>query len=430
MATLSYTAAQIDTLLGKADTAVQPTTTGDLDNLATSTKTDLVSAINETFQSASNGKALVAAAITDKGVTTAATDSYATMASNIAAIPTGTTEAEEKDVNFIDYDGTILYSYTKAEFANLSEFPANPLHTGLTARGWNWTLSDAKTYVAANGGLWIGQLYYDANGSTEIDIQLEQGRLAPYLGLGINGTVTIDWGDNSTADTVTGTSLTTRIATQHTYSASGAYTIKITPTSGSFAFLGTSSIFTLSANNNTSSYNRVYANSAVAVRLGTNVVLGSYSFNYWTSLKSIVIPSGITTFGDYVFQYCYSLHHLSIPKGAAVGYGMLQNCYPLKKISIPSGISKINNSFLANCNGLSSITIPSEITTINASAFSGCGGLAEIHFKPASPPSVGNSNAFSNLPTDCKIYVPTGKKSAYTSASYYPSSSTYTYVEE
>lgn len=86
MATLSYTAAQIDTLLGKADTAVQPTTTGDLNNLATSTKTDLVSAINETFQSASNGKALVAAAITDKGVTTAATDSYATMADNIATL--------------------------------------------------------------------------------------------------------------------------------------------------------------------------------------------------------------------------------------------------------------------------------------------------------------------------------------------------------
>lgn len=86
MATLSYTAAQIDTLLGKADTAVQPATTGDLDNLATSTKTDLVSAINETFTSVSNGKSLIAAAITDKGVATAASDSFATMASNIALI--------------------------------------------------------------------------------------------------------------------------------------------------------------------------------------------------------------------------------------------------------------------------------------------------------------------------------------------------------
>jgi len=88
MANLSYTAAEIDTLLGKADTAVQPETTGDLDNLATSTKTDLVSAINETFTSVSDGKTVIAAAITDKGVTTAATDSFSTMASNIALITT------------------------------------------------------------------------------------------------------------------------------------------------------------------------------------------------------------------------------------------------------------------------------------------------------------------------------------------------------
>ena len=89
MATLNYTAAQIDALLAKADTSVQPATTGDLDNLATSTKTDLVSAINETFTNVSNGKSLIAAAITDKGVATAASDSFATMASNIALIPSG-----------------------------------------------------------------------------------------------------------------------------------------------------------------------------------------------------------------------------------------------------------------------------------------------------------------------------------------------------
>lgn len=89
MATLNYTAAQIDALLAKADTSVQPATTGDLDNLATSTKTNLVAAINETFTNVSSGKTLIAAAITDKGVTTAATDSFSTMATNIAAIPSG-----------------------------------------------------------------------------------------------------------------------------------------------------------------------------------------------------------------------------------------------------------------------------------------------------------------------------------------------------
>ena len=57
-------------------------------------------------------------------------------------------------------------------------------------------------------------------------------------------------------------------------------------------------------------------------------------------------------------------------------------------------------------------------------------GLKELHFKPTTPPAVANANAFTGLPTDCVIYVPTGKLSAYTSAQNYPSSASYTYVEE
>ena len=43
-------------------------------------------AIDEVFQSVSNGKTLIAAAITDKGVSTAASDSFATMAGNIESL--------------------------------------------------------------------------------------------------------------------------------------------------------------------------------------------------------------------------------------------------------------------------------------------------------------------------------------------------------
>ena len=54
----------------------------------------------------------------------------------IAAIPTGggVVEADWNDVCFWDYDGTLLYSYSAADFANLSELPANPSHDGLTAK--------------------------------------------------------------------------------------------------------------------------------------------------------------------------------------------------------------------------------------------------------------------------------------------------------
>lgn len=45
--------------------------------------------IKEVFQSVSNGKDLIASAITDKGIETDATDTFATMAQNIGEIQTG-----------------------------------------------------------------------------------------------------------------------------------------------------------------------------------------------------------------------------------------------------------------------------------------------------------------------------------------------------
>lgn len=62
---------------------------GSVDTLETDAKDTLVDAINELFTSASNGKAQLAAAITGKGVDTAATDSFSTMAGNIESISAG-----------------------------------------------------------------------------------------------------------------------------------------------------------------------------------------------------------------------------------------------------------------------------------------------------------------------------------------------------
>ena len=58
------------------------------------------------------------------------------------------------------------------------------------------------------------------------------------------------------------------------------------------------------------------------------------------------------------------------------------------------------------------------------------GTLEELHFTATTPAAISVSSSFNNLNTSCKIYVPAGTLSAYTSAQYYPSASTYTYIEE
>ena len=69
-----------DVISADMSTAVYDNTTSG------ATATNVQDAIDEVFQSVSNGKTLIAAAITDKGVTTAASDSFSTMASNIESL--------------------------------------------------------------------------------------------------------------------------------------------------------------------------------------------------------------------------------------------------------------------------------------------------------------------------------------------------------
>lgn len=58
---------------------------------------------------------------------------------------------KRNDVNFFDYDGTLLYAYTWEEAKALTELPPLPVHDGLEVREWNYTLEDIKS----QGVCWI-----------------------------------------------------------------------------------------------------------------------------------------------------------------------------------------------------------------------------------------------------------------------------------
>lgn len=392
--------------------------------------------------------------------------------------PTPTPSAVWKDVNFIDYDGSLLYSYTASEFASLTAMPANPSHDGLTSQGWNWSLSDAKTQVTTMGSCIIGQMYVTSDEKTKVHILLAKDTLSFYCGFGVNGTVVIDWGDNSSTNTVTGTSLSTVKNTQHTYAAVGEYTITLTVSSGSMSFFGTSTYGSHIIKRTTSTAlanNRAYHSMVQWVRLGKSCTLGNYAFYGCYSLSSITIPSTVSAIGTYAFQQCYALSGFVIPTnvtslgtydfhscynlqlisiplktvtlGARCFYGcaglsrislsknmtsfttyIFYNCYSLNEIVIPPNLTTIANYSFYQCYGLTSIIIPSAVTTIGTYAFQTCTGLQRIRFVPTSPPTVSGTTTFTSLPTTCVIEVPTNSLTSYEGATNYPDSESYTYV--
>ena len=77
-------------------------------------------------------------AILDMNPTVAPTDDIRQWPDAIASI--SVSSASPNDVVFRDYDGKILYSYSKTEIASLSELPPLPTREGLTCQEWNWTL--------------------------------------------------------------------------------------------------------------------------------------------------------------------------------------------------------------------------------------------------------------------------------------------------
>lgn len=369
--------------------------------------------------------------------------------------PSSPQSVPSNDVNFIDYDGTILYAYSAAEFAQLTELPANPTHEGLTAQGWNWTLADAKAQVLISGQLNIGQTYITDDGKTRLYISItDRARMSPTLywwqsvGLG----VTIDWGDGSSTETVGGTA---NKSLQHTYSQLGDYVITMQVTNGTMQ-MGNGGTATTIIGDTTVNGGSSYRNCVKKIEIGSGVTtIRATSFYYLTSLESLTIPLSCQTIGqsalygcplrglalptgftmasntNYHFCACHSLRTISVPKSMThFGLYSFRELYACERLVIPSGTTVLSQAILYNSFGLASIVIPSSVTSIEANAFYGCTGLIEIHFKSSTPPTVGNSNAFTNLPTGCKIYVPSGSLSTYTSATNYPSSATYTYIEE
>lgn len=290
----------------------------------------------------------------------------------------GAGASTSKDVNLYDYDGTLLHSYTKTEFLALTSLPANPTHEGLIAQGWNWTLADAKTYVTNYDELNIGQTYVTDDNKTRLYIELTEGRLAPVLGFAINGTATVSWGDNTTS-TVTGSSTSTIVYTQHTYSIPGIYTIAIS-SNDSIYISGDSYYSTiLSSIEATNNDNAPYRNSLTKVELGNNVILGNRAFYYCSSLETVTLPNSITNLGTYCFAYCESIKNIVFPNNMRnVSQGCFYNCTALKKAIFSDSITEIKTQAFYYCYALEDITLPGACTILRNKCFGYCYNIKKI----------------------------------------------------
>lgn len=376
---------------------------------------------------------------------------------------------EDKDVVFIDYDGEPLHSYDAAEFLAMSAMPSNPLHDGLVAQGWNWTLSDAKEYVSKYGSLVIGQQYTTEDGATKIYINIEDNRNLTQtvcFKASVNGGVMIEWGDGDVTQS-SGTGLNNY---NHTYATLGIKVITLKITSGTLTLEGSWSNWSLGGKVN---IQQPILNQIKMVAVGDNVTIGNYAFQCMTGLVGVSIPKTcvITGSAGAIFQLDLSLlgfvvgesmvkspafkesyharyisfpktiteyggeigsnaiRRLTFPEGCAslpavaagdrvlehvivpdtvtsLGTSFCTNAKALKSVSLPEGLLSIGNTcFLRNW-ALREITIPSTVTSIGNNILGEAYGLEYVHMKPTTPPTLGNAQFVPTTYNMKAIYVP------------------------
>lgn len=383
--------------------------------------------------------------------------------SAIQAIPSGGgSPVAPSDITFYDYDGTVVAAWSLTELAGKTALPDLPVHSGLICQGWNWTLAGLKD---GNRKMNVGVNYITDDGKTRIYIKLVEGRTAPVLGCCPNGTVTVDWGDGTEPDVLTGTSTSTLLFTPaHNYAIPGEYVISLTAPDGEGKTLeitgrnAASGEGLLNYAGNSDNRNAAYKASIQKVEVGERTTLSTYAFANCYGLRCVATPRGVgyganaflrcyslksiavsrtNGMGNNVFDYCYGLKSVQIAESGSIAgsaAGVLSNCVALTELYLKSngyaalptsmvsgayGIREIGlassgetglvisaNAFI-NCLAVALVTITGDIDSIQSNAFAGCVSCKLYDFsQTAEVPTLGNISAFTKIPDDCEIRVP------------------------
>ena len=365
----------------------------------------------------------------------------------IAAIPSGggglSLPQSKKDVNFYDYDGSLLYAYSSTDFLALTELPDNPTHTGLTAQGWNWTLTDAKEFVTDNGWCDIGQLYVTDDGKTRIYIHVIGETKDLYISLyntTASASVVIDWGDGNTQTQSLQVNSTTSDYSNnihHEYTNEGDYVITLSSTTrigfktggyGSVSFINNGTI-----NNSTQDANRTHNLIIKRIEIGNNFLASDYCFSGSKTMEYITLSNNIinstsdsSLYSVYRwFTYCENLKSIIVPPADSISgigsfmRGIRKVVFPymtsfswsqpffcweaiddlnisVKKSSISSSTQPTQVFY--QCRYLQSFKLPAGLTKIGSNFFYYCEHLYEIVF-PSSVNYVGDAIIDSNNST-------------------------------
>lgn len=140
---------------------------------------------------------------------------------------------------------------------------------------------------------------------------------------------------------------------------------------------------------------------------------------FGAQVRKYILGDSVLTIGKYAFynQGDDSLRTIVLPQGlttiSAWGFGYLEH---LQSIEIPANVTSIGGNAFSGCANLRSVVIGSGVTSIASQAFRDCNSLTCVTSNAPTPPTIAASDAFSRQDT---LLVPCEAKTLYQQAQFW-----------
>ena len=105
--------------------------------------------------------------------------------------------------------------------------------------------------------------------------------------------------------------------------------------------------------------------------------IGCMAFYMCENLTSVSLPKGLTSIGNVAFSYNYALSAIELPDGlVSIGHGAISHT-SIKSVTIPGSVTNMEDAFFENT-GLTTVVIKSGVTVISKGAFDYCYNLVNV----------------------------------------------------
>ena len=299
------------------------------------------------------------------------------MPDRIEALQVAEPVVENPALALMDWEGTILKEYSKEDALALIELPnpsslskyADVDHELLTFQGWNWALSDIKTWINnhKNKRLEIGASYNTTDGQDHS--YWNYSRI------------------NNIANAVS--------IKKHAVRVNAGQLIR------NYKFIEKTTI-PYGVENLFAACVGCACLQFLVVPNSANKIDSISQDNY--GIKSIILPNGLDAIGDYTFRGDYNLKKIIIPDTVeTLGANIFRNCFTLEDIVLSKNITILNTNAFNSCYALPTVDLPNSLTNIRSYVFYACSNLLNVIIR--GKPNLENVNSFQGTNANLLFYV-------------------------